>query len=78
MAKLPVIKTQKLVRVLEKLGFFRYHQVGSHAQYKHHDGRRTTVPIHYGKDIGKKMLRGIITDLEMAVDEFISILKKKQ
>lgn len=76
MAKLPVVKTRALVRALERLGFFRYHQVGSHAQFKHADGRRTTVYIHEGKDVGKKTLKGIIIDLNMTVDEFIAVLKK--
>ena len=76
MSKLPVIKTKELIRVLEKLGFFKHHQVGSHAQFKHLDGRRTTVPIHYGKDVGKKTLKGIIDDIETTVEEFISMWKK--
>ena len=76
MSKLPVIKSKELVRVLMRLGFFKYHQVGSHAQFKHPDGRRITVPIHSGRDLYKKILKGIIDDLEMTVEEFISILKK--
>lgn len=75
MPKLPAVQVKELIRVLEKLGFFKYHQVGSHAQYKHLDGRRITVSIHHGKDIGKKMLRGIIDDLDMTVEEFIKVLK---
>lgn len=76
MPKLPIIKVKKLIRVLEKLGFFKYHQVGSHAQFKHTDGRRVTVPVHHGKDIGKKMISGIISDLDLSVEEFIKLLRK--
>lgn len=75
MNKLPILKAKELIRVLQKLGFFKYHQVGSHAQFKHPDGRRITVPIHGGKDVGRKTLRGIIHDLNMPPDEFIKILK---
>ena len=78
MPKFPVIKAKELVKVLCKLGFFKFHQVGSHAQFKHSDGRRVTVPIHKGKDIGKKTLKGIIDDIDIAVEEFIRFLKKKQ
>jgi len=49
MPKLPIVKSKELIRVLEKLGFFKHHQVGSHAQFKHLDGRRITVSIHSGK-----------------------------
>ena len=74
MPKLPVIKVRELIRVLERLGFFRHHQVGSHAQYKHLDGRRITVPMHYGRDVRKNMLRGIIDDLDITVDELKELL----
>lgn len=76
MAKLPVIKSRELIRVLRRLGFFKHHQVGSHAQFKHPKGKKITVPIHSGKDIGKKMLRGIINDLDVTVEKFIALLKK--
>lgn len=77
MPRIPVIKSKKLIKTLQKLGFIKYHQVGSHAQFKHSDGRRVTVPIHRGKDIGKKTLKGIIQDIDFTVEEFIKILKKK-
>ena len=76
MPKLPVLKAKELVRVLMRLGFYKHHQVGSHAQFKHFDGRRITVPIHYGKDIGRKTLKGIINELDITVEEFIKIFKK--
>jgi len=75
MPKLPIIKPRELIRVLNRLGFFEHHRVGSHAQFKHLDGRRTTVPVHEGKDINKKTLKGIIDDLDLSVEKFIDILK---
>ncbi|MBU2579248.1 type II toxin-antitoxin system HicA family toxin [Patescibacteria group bacterium] len=75
MIKTPILKSKELVRILEKLGFSKHHQVGSHAQFKHPDGRRITVPIHQGKDINKKTLRGIIDDLDLTREEFIEMLK---
>ncbi|MCK5061575.1 type II toxin-antitoxin system HicA family toxin [Candidatus Parcubacteria bacterium] len=77
MPKLPVIRARELIRALKKLGFFEYHQVGSHAQFKHEDGRRITIPVHQGKDINRGTLRGIISDLNISVDEFIKVLKNK-
>jgi len=47
MPQLPILKAKKLISFLNKQGFSKHHQVGSHAQFKHsYDGRRTTVPIH--------------------------------
>jgi len=76
MPKLPVIKAPKLLRVLLKAGFVKHHQVGSHIQLKHPDGRRTTIPFHPSKEIRRGTLRAIIDDLDITVDEFIKLLKK--
>lgn len=75
MPKIPVIKPRELIRVLRKLGFFKHHQVGSHAQFKNPNGKRITVPIHSSKDLKRKILKGIINDLEITVEEFILLLK---
>ena len=77
MPRLPIVKTRELIRVLTRLGFFEYHRVGSHAQFKHSDGRRVTVPIHYGKDLKSGTLRGILSDIGLSVEEFVLILKNK-
>ena len=76
MPKLPVVKTRELIRVLSRLGFFEYHRVGSHAQFKHPDDRRVTIPVHYGKDVKTGTLRGILSDIDLSVEEFILIFKK--
>ena len=78
MPRLPIIKARELVRVLEGLGFWEHHRVGSHAQFKHLDGHRITIPIHSGKDIKTGILRGIISDLNLTIDEFVALLKKKK
>ena len=75
MPKLPVVKVRELIRALKRLGFFEHHRVGSHAQFKHLDGRRTTVPIHYGKDVRGSLLRGILQDIEVTIEEFVKVLK---
>jgi len=72
--KLPVVKPIELIRVLNRIGFFEHHRVGSHAQFKNSDGSRVTVPVHVGKDINKKTLKGIIDDIDLSVEEFIKLL----
>ena len=76
MPKLPIIKTRELIRAVGKIGFIKFHQVGSHAQFKNSDGKRITIPIHQGRDMDKKILRGIIDDTELSVEEFLVLLKK--
>lgn len=75
MPKLPIIKAGELIKALNRLGFLKFYQVGSHAQFKNSAGKKITVPVHSGKDIGKKTLKGIIDDLDLTVEEFIKILR---
>ena len=56
MSKLRPAKPAEVMRVLEKKGFRLIRQSGSHAVYRHPDGRWTTVPIHPGKDVAKGTL----------------------
>ena len=75
MPKLPVVKAKKLLKTLQKLGFYKYHQSGSHIQLKHEDGRRTTIPYHPSHEIRRGTLKGIIEDLNISVEEFTEALK---
>ncbi len=74
MPKLRPAKPDEVTRVLERLGFTRICQSGSHAVYHHADGRWTTVPIHKGKDLGKGILRKILKDAGLTVEDFIKLL----
>lgn len=74
MPKLPVLKSKELVRILNKMGFAKHHQVGSHAQFKHPDKRRATIPMHSGKDIPIGTLKAILKDIQISSDDFISFL----
>ena len=56
--------------MLEKLGFSRIRQSGSHAVFRHTDGRWTTVPIHPGRDVARGTLRKILRDAGVTVEEF--------
>lgn len=67
---LPILKARDIIRVLNLLGFRKTRQKGSHAFFKHADGRVTTVPIHFGKDIGRNLFSEILNDIEMSVEEF--------
>ncbi|GAB5045972.1 type II toxin-antitoxin system HicA family toxin [Thermodesulfovibrio sp. TK110] len=74
MSKLTPIKPDELIRVIEKLGFKKIRQSGSHAVFFHSDGKWTTVPIHKGKDVAKGTLRKILKDLGISYEEFKKLL----
>ncbi len=71
MPKLPVLKPREICRILEAIGFTLVRQRGSHMQYRHPDGRATTVPNHPGRDVSPVLLRQIIKDIGMTQDEFL-------
>lgn len=67
----PVLKPREVVAMLERLGFSEVRQKGSHRQYRHADGRATTVPFHAGRDISPILLRWIASDIGLTVQEFL-------
>lgn len=71
MGRLPVLKPREVAAVLERLRFVEVRQRGSHKQYRHADGRCTTVPFHSGRDISPILLRQIIKDIGLTEEEFL-------
>jgi predicted RNA binding protein YcfA (HicA-like mRNA interferase family) len=72
MSRLPVLKPWEVVRALERLGFVEVRQRGAHRQFRHPDGRGTTVPFHSGRDIAPALLRQIIKDIGVTREEFLN------
>lgn len=72
MGRLPVLKPREVVSILEKLGFEEVRRRASHWQYRHSDGRQTTVPFHNGQDISPILLRRIAGDIGLTVEEFLA------
>ncbi|WP_366145466.1 type II toxin-antitoxin system HicA family toxin [Methylovulum sp.] len=54
---MPVLKPREVVALLEVLGFIEIRQRGSHKQFRHPNGRCTTVPFHAGRDVPPILLR---------------------
>jgi predicted RNA binding protein YcfA (HicA-like mRNA interferase family) len=69
--KPPVLRPSEVMAILQRLGFVEVRRRGSHIQYRHPDGRGTTVPYHAGRDISPILLRQIAKDIDMTVDELI-------
>jgi predicted RNA binding protein YcfA (HicA-like mRNA interferase family) len=67
----PVLKPREACRILECLGFAVARQRGSHKQFRHPDGRATTVPDHTGRDLSPVLLRQIAKDIGMSLEEFL-------
>lgn len=69
--KIPVLKPQEIVRLLAAKGFIEVRQRGSHKQFRHTDGRATTVPYHAGRDVAPVLLKQILKDVGLTIEEFL-------
>jgi predicted RNA binding protein YcfA (HicA-like mRNA interferase family) len=72
MGRLPILKPKEVASILAKLGFEEVRQKGSHKQFRHANGRFTTLPFHSNRDISPILLRQIARDIGLTVEEFIS------
>jgi len=64
------------LRALSKAGFEIHHQTGSHAQLRHPQKPhlRVTVPRHDRFDLPQPVLKSILRQAEMTVEEFLGYL----
>ncbi|HEY9770790.1 MAG TPA: type II toxin-antitoxin system HicA family toxin [Coleofasciculaceae cyanobacterium] len=75
MPKLPRISSKKAIRALERLGFEKTRQTGSHVIMKKitSDGLvGCVVPIH--KELKTGTLKGILRQAQLGLEEFIDNL----
>lgn len=75
MPKLVPIKPKLLVKVLKGLGFVQRDAEGSHIFFRHADGRTTVIPVH-NRELSRGLLRKILNDVELAVEEYDRLRKK--
>ena len=67
--RLPSMTAPELARILERHGFERVRQSGSHLILRHPDGRRVTVPMHKSKDLGRGLLSRIMKDADLSIED---------
>jgi len=73
--RLPALSFRKVIRALERAGFVIDHVTGSHYRLKHRsDPSRTTVVPRHSKDIKRPVLRSIIQQAGLTVDEFLDLI----
>ena len=75
MPKLPRVSGEETIRALERLGFVRIRQRGSHVSLAREtpEGKRgTVVPLHRELAIGT--LRAILRQANVSVEEFVQKL----
>ncbi len=67
--KPPKVNAHQLIKILAQKGFFFSRQSGSHAIYINEEGLRTTVPIHGKKELGTGLLKQIMKDTGISIED---------
>ncbi len=68
-------KARDLQKAARKLGFRMVRQKGSHARWKHSDGRATTIPIHGDSEIGSWLFYEILKQLGITEEDLRKLLE---
>jgi predicted RNA binding protein YcfA (HicA-like mRNA interferase family) len=73
---LPAVSGRRVVRALESGGFRVVRIKGSHHIIEHPDDskRRAVIPVHGNEDLGRGLLRQIIDDVGLTVEQFLELL----
>ena len=75
MPKLPSISGKKAIKAFEKIGYQVVRRKGSHIRLRHKTEKNKlplTIPNH--KVISKGLLRKLLRDAELTIDEFLKLL----
>lgn len=75
MSKLSIVTSRDLEKILLKPGFEMMRQKGSHAFYRHPDGRYTTLPRHRGQDLSRPLIRQILREIKLTAEEFSQLIE---
>ncbi|MDR0609718.1 MAG: type II toxin-antitoxin system HicA family toxin [Planctomycetaceae bacterium] len=69
-----LVTAAQLERLLFTLGFNKVRQKGSHAFYRHSDGRTTTIPHHSNRNLPRPLLRAILREIRISIDTYNSLV----
>jgi len=76
MSKLKLIYAREMEKLLLRIGFVKKRQSGSHVFYRHPDGRSTTVPFHLSKTLSRPLIRDILSEIKLSVEDYTELLKQ--
>jgi predicted RNA binding protein YcfA (HicA-like mRNA interferase family) len=72
--KLPRVTAKEALAALNRAGFEEVRQSGSHLMLRNPAGVRVTLPIHPGKILHPAILRAILRDTGLSVEQFVALL----
>lgn len=75
MPKIPQISGKQAIKAFQKLGYEISRQKGSHIRLYYFSSEKNPLTIPSHKVLGKGLLRKLIRDADISVEEFIKLLK---
>lgn len=76
MSKLPLISGNTAVKAFEKIGYRVVRTRGSHFRLHHINPKKNPLTIPNHKTLGRGLLRKLIRDTEINVEDFTKLLKE--
>lgn len=73
MSSLPILSGKEIIKFLEKSGYRRIRQRGSHIRLGHSFKKSITVPDY--KNVSRGLLRKILRDAEISPEGFLKDVK---
>lgn len=72
-SKYPLLPPYKIIRAMQKLGFYKISQKGSHAKYINDEtGKIFIIPMH--DEIARGTLKSILEQADIELDQFLKNL----
>jgi predicted RNA binding protein YcfA (HicA-like mRNA interferase family) len=73
--KLPVVSAQETIKALQRIGYEVVRQKGSHIRLRNYqDSTRKPITVPNHKELKLGLLRSILNDAKLSVDEFANLL----
>lgn len=77
MSKLPSISGKQAIKIFTKIGYQVTRQRGSHIRLHHgKDSRKGPLTIPNHKILGRGLLRKLLRDSDLSIEEFLKLFKK--
>lgn len=77
MPKLNPLPAKKMIKILQALGFVLLRSKGSHHFFFNREsGRSTVIPIHNNEDLSVGILKEILRDIELTMEEYERLRRK--
>ncbi len=77
MPKLHPLPAKKMIKILKKIGFKLLRVNGSHHFFLNSEtSRTTTVPVHNNEVLSVGILKEILRDIELGVDDYEKLRRK--